>query len=214
MKAPRQCTQKWCLRVNYNEDDRHVFIFIDIHECHSKHAGNNMNDVNLFDTLYNWKLFCFSNTCYLVKNQYGFNMFNPLIQCIILSIIDLLVSLNFHLPSPTWEYLIFYLVNHCPSVKIMKIYLFYIICIPYHLSVAQTCMHNQLYVVVLSQISFAINFTLWWKEILNLNDVFLHIQAVSSWLLSESCKTNNNKAIRDGKYLAPPHASAWQRSPH
>ena len=23
----------------------------------------------------------------------------------------------------------------------------------------------------------------------------------------------NNKAIRDGKYLAPPHASAWQRSP-
>ena len=22
-----------------------------------------------------------------------------------------------------------------------------------------------------------------------------------------------NKAIRDGKYLAPPHASAWQRSP-
>ena len=23
-----------------------------------------------------------------------------------------------------------------------------------------------------------------------------------------------NKAIRDGKYLAPPHASAWQRSPH
>ena len=25
---------------------------------------------------------------------------------------------------------------------------------------------------------------------------------------------NGNKAIRDGKYLAPPHASAWQRSPH
>ena len=25
---------------------------------------------------------------------------------------------------------------------------------------------------------------------------------------------NVNKAIRDGKYLAPPHASAWQRSPH
>ena len=23
-----------------------------------------------------------------------------------------------------------------------------------------------------------------------------------------------NKAIRDGKYLAPPHVSAWQRSPH
>ena len=23
-----------------------------------------------------------------------------------------------------------------------------------------------------------------------------------------------NKAIRDGKYLAPTHASAWQRSPH
>ena len=23
-----------------------------------------------------------------------------------------------------------------------------------------------------------------------------------------------NKAIRDGKYLAPPHASAWQRSPN
>ena len=23
-----------------------------------------------------------------------------------------------------------------------------------------------------------------------------------------------NKAIRDGKYLAPPHASAWQHSPH
>ena len=23
-----------------------------------------------------------------------------------------------------------------------------------------------------------------------------------------------NKAIRDGKYLAPSHASAWQRSPH
>ena len=26
--------------------------------------------------------------------------------------------------------------------------------------------------------------------------------------------TCQNKAIRDGKYLAPPHASAWQRSPH
>ena len=26
--------------------------------------------------------------------------------------------------------------------------------------------------------------------------------------------TVNNKAIRDGKYLAPPHASAWQSSPH
>ena len=24
----------------------------------------------------------------------------------------------------------------------------------------------------------------------------------------------DNKAIRDGKYLAPPHASAWQRSSH
>ena len=23
----------------------------------------------------------------------------------------------------------------------------------------------------------------------------------------------DNKAIRDGKYLAPPHASAWQNSP-
>ena len=23
-----------------------------------------------------------------------------------------------------------------------------------------------------------------------------------------------NKAIRDGKYLALPHSSAWQRSPH
>ena len=23
-----------------------------------------------------------------------------------------------------------------------------------------------------------------------------------------------NKAIRDGKYLAPAHANAWQRSPH
>ena len=27
-------------------------------------------------------------------------------------------------------------------------------------------------------------------------------------------KTCQNKAIRDGKYLAPPHASAWQRLPH
>ena len=27
-------------------------------------------------------------------------------------------------------------------------------------------------------------------------------------------KTYINKAIRDVKYLAPPHASAWQRSPH
>ena len=26
--------------------------------------------------------------------------------------------------------------------------------------------------------------------------------------------TSINKAIRDGKYLTPPHASAWQRSPH
>ena len=29
-----------------------------------------------------------------------------------------------------------------------------------------------------------------------------------------SNKNNINKAIRDGKYLALPHASAWQRSPH
>ena len=28
------------------------------------------------------------------------------------------------------------------------------------------------------------------------------------------CLQRANKAIRDGKYLAPPHASAWQRSPH
>ena len=27
-------------------------------------------------------------------------------------------------------------------------------------------------------------------------------------------QNNCNKAIIDGKYLAPPHASAWQRSPH
>ena len=27
-------------------------------------------------------------------------------------------------------------------------------------------------------------------------------------------QNNLNKAIRDGKYLAPPHASAWQHSPH
>ena len=25
---------------------------------------------------------------------------------------------------------------------------------------------------------------------------------------------NHNKAISDGKYLAPQHASNWQRSPH
>ena len=25
---------------------------------------------------------------------------------------------------------------------------------------------------------------------------------------------NDNKAIRDGKYLAPPHASVWQSLPH
>ena len=27
-------------------------------------------------------------------------------------------------------------------------------------------------------------------------------------------ETTYNKAIRDGKYLALPHSSAWQRSPH
>ena len=32
--------------------------------------------------------------------------------------------------------------------------------------------------------------------------------------LERSVITYSNKAIRDGKYLAPPHASAWQRSPH
>ena len=30
-----------------------------------------------------------------------------------------------------------------------------------------------------------------------------------SWCVSK----NTNKAIRDGKYLAMPHSSAWQRSP-
>ena len=29
--------------------------------------------------------------------------------------------------------------------------------------------------------------------------------------MNDEC--NSNKAIRDGKYLAPPHVSAWQRSP-
>ena len=28
------------------------------------------------------------------------------------------------------------------------------------------------------------------------------------------CTNNDNKAIRDGKYLALPHSSAWRRSPH
>ena len=31
---------------------------------------------------------------------------------------------------------------------------------------------------------------------------------------SDSHDRLHNKAIRDGKYLAPPHASAWQHSPH
>ena len=35
------------------------------------------------------------------------------------------------------------------------------------------------------------------------------------FLLSQHVQYNIiNKAIRDGKYLAPPYASAWQRSPH
>ena len=33
-------------------------------------------------------------------------------------------------------------------------------------------------------------------------------------LLTNSMTNIDNKAIRDGKYLAPPHASAWQRSLH
>ena len=33
-------------------------------------------------------------------------------------------------------------------------------------------------------------------------------------LFTKSSHHIDNKAIRDGKYLAPPHASAWQRSPH
>ena len=45
---------------------------------------------------------------------------------------------------------------------------------------------------------------------------------VPSWHWWEVCQiciftewmTYMNKAIRDGKYLAPPHTSAWQRSPH
>ena len=36
---------------------------------------------------------------------------------------------------------------------------------------------------------------------------------VMSGQLQHSTKVNINKAIRDGKYLALPHASAWQRSP-
>ena len=35
---------------------------------------------------------------------------------------------------------------------------------------------------------------------------FVHIHRLPQY--------NYNKAIRDGKYLAPPHASAWQHSPH
>ena len=36
---------------------------------------------------------------------------------------------------------------------------------------------------------------------------------VSSPNLDDLYDTINNKAIRDGKYLALPHSSAWQRSP-
>ena len=42
----------------------------------------------------------------------------------------------------------------------------------------------------------------------------LIIPAVDTHIQLIPCKTCANKAIRDGKYLAPPHASAWQRSPH
>ena len=44
------------------------------------------------------------------------------------------------------------------------------------------------------------------------DDVSLFASTVSG--LQELIDTCFNKAIRDGKYLAPPHASAWQRSPH
>ena len=41
---------------------------------------------------------------------------------------------------------------------------------------------------------------------------FFKLFLVFQWSVSILCK--RNKAIRDGKYFAPPHASAWQRSPH
>ena len=53
--------------------------------------------------------------------------------------------------------------------------------------------------------------------------VSLILLSLISWLyiyifLRDKCDTlfthEYNKAIRDGKYLAPPHASVWQRLPH
>ena len=43
----------------------------------------------------------------------------------------------------------------------------------------------------------------------------LFISKLRAYVLSiNACNYILNKAIRYGKYLAPPHASAWQRSPH
>ena len=41
-----------------------------------------------------------------------------------------------------------------------------------------------------------------------------HQEYISSGAQPNTVWSILNKAIRDGKYLAPPHASAWQRSPH
>ena len=41
--------------------------------------------------------------------------------------------------------------------------------------------------------------------------LYVHLKA---FLCKCDVMTNLSKAIRDGKYFAPPHASAWQRSPH
>ena len=38
-------------------------------------------------------------------------------------------------------------------------------------------------------------------------------ESAMHWKCKLVVLTCKNKAIRDGKYLAPPHASAWQRSP-
>ena len=41
-----------------------------------------------------------------------------------------------------------------------------------------------------------------------------HTNQSTYYKYQSTIKAYTNKAIRDGKYLAPPHASAWQRSPH
>ena len=44
--------------------------------------------------------------------------------------------------------------------------------------------------------------------------MYIHLSWFGHFWTWHACIQKINKAIRDGKYLALPHSSAWQRSPH